>query len=338
MLSGGTGGQPVSGLWLRIDAAAAGSQPAPFIDHSAVVTSRGVLVFGGCTGGTGGNTASDELWLLELDAAGGPGASWRHLSPARGPAARCAHAAVAQPRGMVLQGGRYPLPTSAGQDDTWRTLDDVWLLDIDAALVANASDAWQPIRPSSSTAVAEQLLNRSDHAMLLYSGSLFIFGGLYTDVTENKIYVLKDFHRLGLPAALGTNSSDAGACTASAPSSACTYTQEQLEWGPSYRFDTTMILAPAIGIAGRRLIDAPVVYGGGGGTAIFAELWAYDTQDRVWHKATPQPPLPSPSPPSLPPADCGTPQFVECVRRCTPCASGPTDADGNSCVGVTSSC
>ena len=100
-----------------------------------------------------------------------------------------------------------------------------------------------------------------------------LFGGLYTDLTENTIYIMKDFINVALPASLSPPSSPAYL--------------KRLEWGPAWRFDHTMVVAPSIPHpdprhSHRTLTNAPLLYGGGGGMEIFADTWVYDHDEGSW--------------------------------------------------------
>ena len=63
---------------------------------------------------------------------------------------------------------------------------------------------------------------------------------------------------------------------------------ERLDWGPNWRFDHTMVLAPRVrvrsggGESERVLVDAPVVFGGGGGMDIFSDIWVFDMAANEW--------------------------------------------------------
>ena len=52
-----------------------------------------------------------------------------------------------------------------------------------------------------------------------------------------------------------------------------------------------MVLAPKVGAVqgGKRrtLLDAPVLYGGGGGMDIFNDVWVYDAETQVWLPISP---------------------------------------------------
>ena len=52
-----------------------------------------------------------------------------------------------------------------------------------------------------------------------------------------------------------------------------------------------MVLAPKVGaVQGgkqRTLLDAPVLYGGGGGMDIFNDVWVYDAETQVWLPISP---------------------------------------------------
>ena len=54
--------------------------------------------------------------------------------------------------------------------------------------------------------------------------------------------------------------------------------EDASDW-PSYRFDASMVIVPEVRVDSTlTLLDAPVLYGGGGGTDIFDDLWAYDAE------------------------------------------------------------
>lgn len=149
---------------------------------------------------------------------------------------------------------------------------------------------WRQISHSSIN--YSLLANRSDHATVARNGDLYIFGGLYTDVAEGTIYIMKDFLRMSLPAHLKLSSSDGIPSGSSSnrgglsSASALRATTERLNYGPSWRFDHTMVLAPVVGDpTGRgssKLRNAPVLYGGGGGADVFSDIWVYDASSRSW--------------------------------------------------------
>ena len=215
------------------------------------------------------------------------------------PGARCAHSAVATERGMIIFGGRVPLPTrltygvSSSNDPAWLTLSDAWVFDIDRALQVDEGtysgdesepSGWESLPLAMQTSEgtimgASVAVNRSDHSAVLLNGNVMIFGGLYTDVSENTIYIMKDFVNMKLPASLGGPSgsrSDGRALL------------HRLPWGPAWRFDHTMVIAPRVAhpdprADGRTLEDAPVLYGGGGGMEIFGDSWVYDRREGAWY-------------------------------------------------------
>lgn len=198
---------------------------------------------------------------------------------AAGPGDRCAHAAVPHTQGMVIFGGRVPMNArSRSSDSTWQTLSDSWFFDLNAALTGGKM--WWPI---SNHANDDVLLNRSDHSAILKDDALMVFGGLYTDVSEGTIYIMKDFLKLTLPNAL---SGAAYPTTPSLPPHDWAASSERLEWGPTWRFDHTMVVAPIIvdpsNRGGANLQDAPLLYGGGGGMDIYDDLWTYDSSRRRW--------------------------------------------------------
>ena len=313
----------VTSRWVAIDVV--GTAPSPRRDHTAVAGGKsGMLVFGGCIG----SAAHDDVWLLRpLSTATdrGEAYAWTELArpeavvrmgrqltepeppvvaaavndggarasgsdegvspppttpaesgsgepapPLNFPAARCGHSAVGSVDAaagrvrMLIFGGREPLPFSA-RDDSWRTLADGWFLELDVAaqLLVDASRLEMADQP-------QLLLNRSDHAAVAVDNDLYLFGGLYTDRDEDTIYIMKDFLRVPLeyegPPAVA----------------------ERLDWGPAWRFDHTMVLAPRVrdrsggGEVERLLVDAPVVFGGGGGMDIFSDIWVFDMAAKEW--------------------------------------------------------
>jgi len=295
----GGDGQPLQAHWTRIEATA----PAPRFDHSAVATSRGLLVFGGCLGAS----AFDDIWLLENPLGLSP--AWRKIvlapdalppspptlantstdMPVRttGPTRRCAHSAIPYLNGMIIFGGRYPIRTMSNFDSTWQTLADAWYFNLGAALDGESSDrVWRSIGHDSNNDV---LLNRSDHSALALNGDLYIFGGLYTDVAEGTIYIMKDFLRFSIPTQLSARELD-GFSSESAPGATVPLqaTTERLKYGPIWRFDHTMVLAPTLSDPTGRNIgdlkDAPLLYGGGGGADIFSDIWTYDSASREWYE------------------------------------------------------
>ena len=253
-----------------------------------------MLIYGGCLG----TSAFSDIYLLQKDLSSGQ-YSWRRIqattaapppsfgtlappsAPAEGPGDRCAHTAVPHARGMIVFGGRVPLSLSnRNSESTWQTLSDSWFFDLDAAL--SGGKLWWPITNSET---GDVLLNRSDHTLISVDDSLMIFGGLYTDVAEGTIYIMKDFLRLTLPQALSA------ATYPSRPASASEgwlASSERLEWGPTWRFDHSMVVAPFISDPLDRgspnLQNAPLLYGGGGGMDIYDDIWAYDASRRAWHQ------------------------------------------------------
>ena len=215
-----------------------------------------------------------------------------------GPGARCAHSAVALPHGMAVFGGRVPLPPRASYDNNdpaWRTLQDAWVFDVERALQVDAgtyadagtgatANGWESLSMSAltssgadgTTSSSSLSLNRSDHSCILSDGNLMVFGGLFTDVPENTIYILKDFVNLRLPQRFGgPTSDDAGVAV------------YRLPWGPAWRFDHTMVVAPSVPhpdprYRHRTLTSAPLLYGGGGGMEIFGDTWVYDRVEEAW--------------------------------------------------------
>ena len=219
----------------------------------------------------------------------------RPSSDGSSPGARCAHSAVPVAGGMLVFGGRIPLPPRAtydNNDPAWRTLQDAWTFDIEASLRAVAAppsapggvvpSAWSRLDVSmhtsdGATSGDSLSLNRSDHSCVVNDGSLMVFGGLYTDVAENTIYIMKDFLNMRLPASLGGR--PGGTATG--------LTVNRLPWGPAWRFDHTMVIAPSVPHpdprhSHRTLTSAPILYGGGGGMEIFGDTWVYDSDEGAW--------------------------------------------------------
>ena len=126
--------------------------------------------------------------------------------------------------------------------------------------------------------------------------SLLLFGGLYTDVAQDTIYIMKNLLEMALPSPLaagGATSADPSGDAATEGGSPRALTK-QLPWAvqwPAWRFDHTMVLAPKVGAVqgGRRrtLLDAPVLYGGGGGMDIFNDVWVYDAETASWLPISP---------------------------------------------------
>jgi hypothetical protein len=115
-------------------------------------------------------------------------------------------------------------------------------------------------------------VNRSDHAVLMiYPQTLLVYGGLVTDETLSTIYVARDWLHVALNA------------VRSNPSMVT-----HLAWGPDWRFDHTMVLAPVIRHprANRMLYNAPLLYAGAGGRKIFDDMWVYDLQLNEWIEFT----------------------------------------------------
>lgn len=63
-----------------------------------------------------------------------------------------------------------------------------------------------------------------------------------------------------------------------------TTTTERLKYGPSWRFDHTMVVAPSVRRYRREDLNALVLYGGGGGADIFNDIWSYDPISRTWNE------------------------------------------------------
>ena len=97
--------------------------------------------------------------------------------------------------------------------------------------------------------------------------SLLLFGGLYTDVAQDTIYIMKDFLEMSLPAPLsGDTTPPAGYTTkGGSPASLRSARTQRLPWAPqwpAWRFDHTMVVAPKVqalqtGGQVRTLRDAP---------------------------------------------------------------------------------
>ena len=212
------------------------------------------------------------------------------------PGARCAHAAAPIQGGMMIFGGRIPLaPSSRGDlkaisnDPTWLTLTDAWVFSVERALTATASDGtysngwWQlQLKDRGASAGAPVAANRSDHTVVHRDGNLMIFGGLFTNIEENTIYIMRDFLNIDLPKSLTTDGTNVVPSTQSEPGKL-----SQLRWGPAWRFLHTMVLASSIPHPdpnkGGMLKNAPLLYGGGGGMEIFSDLWVFDSQGDEWY-------------------------------------------------------
>jgi len=295
-----------------------GDSPSPRFDHTAVLFKQTMIVYGGCVG----SDAYADVWML--DTSGGNGFaewySWRQLKPlsssqplpttlpfpstnatdasgegegaigegtplkdagkggaeeaaASEPGARCAHVAVPHPNGMLVFGGRIPLSTTLRRREvSWLSLADTWLLQPEAA--AKGFGPWRRITQDERAQAGQSvLLNRSDHAGVLRRGTnLLVFGGLYTDTSDDTIYIMKDFLSILLRPA---------ASLWQPP----TATAARLEWGPAWRFDHSMVLAPSIDLSdsySKKLADAPVLFGGGSGMDIFGDVWVYDSESDKW--------------------------------------------------------
>ena len=309
------GGDHLTGAWRTLTILNPIDGPRARFDHSLVPYANGLLVYGGCEA----SLAFSDVWYLSrVDRVS---YRWQHLAgaspqvrPARSPLAppplpsgsspasppapappaeppnpgrRCAHTAVPYDGGMVVFGGRLPVygrrrdaePT--GEEPTWLTLSDAWRFEVSRS--HQASEGWSalPLATVSRTGhldTSEVEVNRSDHSCILRQGSMYLFGGLFTDVHENTIYIMKDFLSLHLP----SGSQDAHPYGDH-------LRMRRLQWGPAWRFDHTMVVAPRMKHPdsredGRMLIDAPLLYGGGGGMEIFADLWVYDDVNDEWYK------------------------------------------------------
>ena len=256
-------GTLVVGVWSRLYASTV--EPVPRFDHTAVAYNGAILMYGGCENGA---SAFDDVWLLDYAGNGSNMASWTPLTPVPRvitPGRRCAHAAVPASEGMIVFGGRVPtLPAGASLDDpVWLSLSDSWAFSVRG----QGYGMWTRMPLNEPNAQ----INRSDHTMVMngQANALFIFGGLFTDVRLNSIYVYRDWLRIALSS------------VRSAPSQVT-----QLAWGPDWRFDHTMVLAPVVRhpLANRLLYNAPLLYAGGGGREIFNDMWVYDLQTNDWIK------------------------------------------------------
>jgi len=201
--------------------------------------------------------------------------------PDPNPGLRCAHSAVSTSGGMLIFGGRIPLISriSASDEPTWQTLADAWVFDVEASGNQTSHDGWTQI--SLAQSFSDNLhRNRSDHSCVMRRGNLMVFGGLYTDMLENTIYIMKDFLSLILPSNLYDRNQQIQLA--------------QMQWGPEWRFDHSMVIArtmPHPDKAESRLLeDAPLLYGGGGGMEIFADLWVYDVVNAAWYSIGTPPP------------------------------------------------
>ena len=218
------------------------------------------------------------------------------------PGARCAHSAVPIEGGMIVFGGRIPLPASSrrsgptggssGSEPTWLTLTDGWVFSVDRARANKAGSGshpsgwWAlPIETTNSdgqqsTGAVE--VNRSDHTAVMRNGRMLLFGGLFTNVDENTIYIMKDWLQLQLASPLTSSGADVPSSTDQQKVSAL----KRLPWGPAWRFLHTMVIAASIAHPeprmNRILTNAPMLYGGGGGMEIFSDLWVYDDEEQKW--------------------------------------------------------
>eukprot|EP00316_Scyphosphaera_apsteinii_P019878 CAMPEP_0119325204 /NCGR_PEP_ID=MMETSP1333-20130426/65211_1 /TAXON_ID=418940 /ORGANISM="Scyphosphaera apsteinii, Strain RCC1455" /LENGTH=683 /DNA_ID=CAMNT_0007333109 /DNA_START=135 /DNA_END=2186 /DNA_ORIENTATION=- len=290
----------VKTTWERLNVA--GDAPSPRFDHTAVKFHDSMLVYGGCVG----SDAYGDVWLLQSKRLfdGMLAYSWLQLRPSSNsrpslplgapqtllnnffdsssgptsPTQRCAHVAVPFGEGMLIFGGRTPAPATSGEV-AWVGLADIWILNL--STVPNAAEGinghkkvastWRSVR-KKGIADRQVLLNRSDHAAVIYGNQLLAFGGLYTDEREDNIYIMKDFLRIALMA-------DDTSITS------------RLDWGPGWRFDHTLVLAPPVGglLGGRGQASGmvPLLFGGYSGMDIFGDLWAYDLERNVWRPITP---------------------------------------------------
>ncbi|KOO34845.1 hypothetical protein Ctob_008520 [Chrysochromulina tobinii] len=277
-------GTLVVGVWSRLYASTL-EQPVPRFDHTAVAYDGSVLMYGGCEGDA---SAFDDVWLL--DYTGNANASWRALtvgaasvtgttSPGTGsitPGRRCAHAAAPASEGMLVFGGRTPRLPPGANDPVWPSLSDAWAFNVGNAFRGPGYGTWtrMPLneRNAQGVVLPNAKVNRSDHAVLMiYPQTLLVYGGLVTDETLSTIYVARDWLHVALNA------------VRSNPSMVT-----HLAWGPDWRFDHTMVLAPVIRHprANRMLYNAPLLYAGAGGRKIFDDMWVYDLQLNEWIEFT----------------------------------------------------
>ena len=78
------------------------------------------------------------------------------------------------------------------------------------------------------------------------------------DAADDTIYIMKDFASLDLAANASSSSSGAGQLS-------------RLAWGPAWRFDHTLVVAPTVDSSA----NAAVLYGGASGVEIFGDLWLF---------------------------------------------------------------
>ena len=223
------------------------------------------------------------------------------------PGARCAHAAVPVKGGMIVFGGRIPVPPasrtssrSGSGEPTWLTLTDGWVFSVARARALKLgkgggypSGWWNlPVQTTRNGQTASAEVNRSDHTAVMRDGRLMLFGGLFTNIEENTIYIMKDWLDIDLPAALKAE----GADVASPADQLQVGSLDRLKWGPAWRFLHTMVIASSIAhpkhdASSKVLTNAPLLYGGGGGMEIFSDLWVYDHTDGEWYAlASTEPP------------------------------------------------
>ena len=262
-------GQQLSARWERIEVE--GEAPSPRSDHAVVAVADGLLLHGGCAG----SDTFGDTWLLRGNGRGHGGYRWLRLDVPAAPPARCAHTAVPLDGGMLMFGGRAPMEAqpSPAVEEQWRTLGDAWLLEYeydDAADGGTRVASWRRLRLNHSSGLH---LARSDAAAVLRvdgaSGrrALLLQGGLSisTDAARDTMYIHRDLVEVALPA---------GAPLPDAPTAVGL--EGATDW-PSYRFDASMVIVPEVQVDGiLTLLDAPLLYGGGGGTDVFDDLWAYD--------------------------------------------------------------
>jgi len=209
-------GTLVVGVWSRLYASTV-EQPVPRFDHTAVAYNGAILMYGGCESGA---SAFDDVWLLDYAGNRSNIASWTPLTrgaasvtgttPSVGtvtpitPSRRCAHAAVPASEGMIVFGGRVPTtPAGASPNDpVWLSLSDCWAFSVGSAS-QNGTWTRMPLNERNAQGVVPNAqISRSDHTMVMdgQANTLFIFGGLFTDVRQNSIYVYRDWLRVALNA------------------------------------------------------------------------------------------------------------------------------------------
>jgi len=246
-------------------------------------------LFGAGGGGEGGKEtiASMATTNSSLEGANGTDVAQAQERGPRLPSARCAHTSAAvgtaedKPRGVLIFGGRVSISRypegeeeeeSSQEEAMWQSLADTWILRedglkarlsdgvVNASLNEGVPSLWQRERTEFDSAELAEvdgdsdvlLLNRSDHASVLHDGHLYVFGGLFTDLEQRTVYIMKDLVRLRLE----------------------DYSWKRLEWGPQWRFGHTMVNDPER--------NRFVLYGGAGGVDVFDDIWAYHYDTGVW--------------------------------------------------------